>query len=335
MNRLVLPALSAGELTGFLAALGTARLCTVHLRRSVRVGWPDGYRNPAVLEGDLPVTIDELAVELEGLASACVTAKELLPGVGSGFPPLKQGKESDPTRRLTVTAARGLSMTADRLDEEGATEMSEWVLAMFATNNAKELVETLETSAGEKALKIRSLIADRSRLFDGGPGTVSMSKTLTDARNAAATPGAIHHALVDWRRTEKQTGAYLDWRADRDATTLAQPNANPLYGEPAATWLALMALPFLPSVASSSGVATVPGWARRKLSWPVWRAPLDLDAIRILLSHPSVAPPFESLPKPRVQDLRALGVDAILQSERTRKGNNDGAFSAARLVWPV
>ena len=312
MSRYELPALRGADPLGFLAALGAVRISSEVLGLDVRLGWPDGPWNPAVV--DCVIELDNLIARLQSLAAQTVGDSCLVPG-SSGFPPTKEGTSgSDPLKALSRRDARGYSQTSVLLGASGHSEMSKWIRA------------TLATAAGEPDDPTPT-----SPFLVWPTGQSTPARSMASARDEATKPGVISAGLRGWRRQEGFTGAYLDDRAIRDEF-VGQHTSGQMQnsGEPGATWLALMAMPWFPVVATERGVGAV-GWVTRPrqpptLRWPVWRNLLKPPTIRAILCHPLVA-----TPDPR---LSALSIMGVFEARRQPGPKGFGALGPGEQVWP-
>jgi CRISPR-associated endonuclease/helicase Cas3 len=140
----------------------------------------------------------------------------------------------------------------------------------------------------------------------------------------------LRDALVAWRRVDGFTGENLDFRAVRGAADQPDGQAT-MSGVPGATWLALSAIPLFPMGGNGLEARTL-RWhwlrfaavGRRRLafSWPIWRAPLDLDAVRALLAHRAVDSAAQCAADRSEGDLavrrqlQALGVERVAVAHR-------------------
>ena len=321
-----LPALRGSDLLGFLAALGVLRLVTEELDcPSATLSWPNGPWNGAVLGGTPWATSDAVAEAIAAVAAEMRSVGALLPGV-PGFPIRSESSTgADPMRSLSFADGRGLSTTA--VDEPTEEALARWINAIVAT-------DTIIESKGGTVLA-------RSRFFGAGPGTVWIERTLSKALDGA-DPVSLQSALVAWRRVDS-VGAYLDHRADRDdalgQSSLKKPLAK--YGEPGATWLALMALPLFTSRSPEPGVVETAAWThprrlRKGVHWATWARPLGLDAVRSVVDHPVLAQAARERPlSGRTHGLLAgLGISAVFRSVRMSSANSDAAMSAPTQLWP-
>lgn len=327
MNDIHLRALRGDDALGFLAALGTLRLCADDLGdRDARLGWPDGPWNAATLRTRLAASVDELAARLMEVVEETKSAGRLLPGVDAY--PLQAGGvsgSSDPmNRRLSFEDGRGLAASA----VEAQPALSRWLRGTICTS----AVEPHKDDATIGALA-------PSPIFDVGPGTVHMARTLSFSLGAISDVSVLVAAVSSWRRVD-YLGAYLDHRADRNAA-LGQDTKHKFssYGEPGATWLALMATPFFELRGTDRGGVAVVGWSgrtRRQFTWPVWRPSIDRGAVTALLDHPDVRDVEHERARPdRLNDrLSALGISAVYAAGRKMAGNYAAALGAARQLWP-
>lgn len=279
MSELRLEALHGDDALGFLAALGTQRLVSEVVGIRALMGWPRGPRSGATI--DLPDGWDlaGLADRLRSVAAEMLEAGMLVPRV-KGFPPAKEGTSgSDPLRSLRFEDGVGLATTARDGELAGDRAFAQWL------RSAVSLAALRDTGRGESLATTAFLVWPT--------GQFTFDRALRDACKSAAVPGVLEAALSRWRRTDA-TGAYLDYRAIRDAYIGQHTKGQmPNHGEPGATWLALMAMPLFPVVATERGPVTT-GWLPRRhgkrpeLSWPVWTPTLDSAAVQVLLSHPVV-----------------------------------------------
>lgn len=301
MTKLRLEALRPTSALGFLAGVGVLRLATEELSlANPRLAWPDGLLGPAVLSVDQPLTVEDLAGSLFTLVDGCKASGQLVPEL-RGFPPNTQAASgSDPMRSLSLHDGRVL---AEQTMDDG--RLDRWLTA---------LVAPAAPSDGQLEL---------SQFLTVGPGTVWVERTLRSLLDAIGDAEAIANALLSWSRADS-IGAYLDSRADVDAARAQQVRGSAhKYGEPAASWLALMALPAVPTRATTTGRTTV-GWRRvpgtTYFRYPVWTQPADLPTVRVLLDHPVVR-------RPRNDQAAALGVVSIMESKRLRSGNYNGPLA--------
>ncbi len=355
MIGITLPHLRGTEAAPFLAALGVLSLVTNELDDpSATLGWPDGPRGAARLTSQGLTSVGDLAEALKAVATRMIADDELLPGAGPGFPPRKQGSAPDPTRSIHRDSAQVWATNA-----RAAHRSRPWLAGVVATNDVTT----------PKDRNSPSVVMGRNPLFDAGPGTVSVSTTLTNNRDQAAAGDNVARALTTGLRQGGSIGGYLDWRADRDAADLASRRDPSNYGDPVVAWLAFMGLRVAPLVTINGTTGSSlcrPGrikGLRKPLVWPVWRHDLTFDAVVVLLAHPAIDPralielatPPPAAEQPAEKSaaepaagskrrrssaapsdrLHALGVTDVFAASRLSKGNNDGAYGPARRLWPV
>lgn len=342
MNEVTVPALSGDQAATFLAALGTLSLLAYEIGDSdATLCWPE-VRGPAHIGSTRIESLGVLAENLANVATRMRDADELLPGCGTEFPPRKAGKGTDPSRAVAFEAGREWAIG----ERDGSvTGVPPWLRSIFATND--------ETSPDHKSPG--SLL--RHPLFDAGPGTVSMSTTLENARNAATDEHTVRRSLTSGNRVAGSIGGYLDWRADRDASQAASArDKSTAFGDPVLTWLGLLSIRLTTLIADGDRAvcgllpALRSRYLRKPMVWPVWGEPLHADEVELLLCHSalqSVEDVVESQPGGRTRSvgarlvrrdadrrLRPLGVHAVFAASRLRKGNNDGAYGPSTRLWP-
>jgi hypothetical protein len=338
MNEIDLPNLLPDEAAPFLAAVGVVSLLCFELDDpDATLHWPDPL-GPARIRTSRFSDLEELAEGLRSVAVAMKKRDELLPGAGPDFPP-RGGSGSDPTKeRLPFRVGKEWAK-----QHQQNQALRPWLAAVFATNDAVH-----SDKIGELALL-------RNPIFDAGPGSVWMTRTLEPLRNHAAEPAALAASLTLGARRAGDIGGYLDWRADRDASQAAfGGDGTTSMGDPGLTWLAFMGLRVVTVVARSGSAVsslTPPSRSRRlrkPLLWPVWSRPLRSAGVEILLGHSAVhelishadatdtSATGAGRARTRVEaHLRALDLHAVYAAPRILKGNNNGAYSPAVRLWPV
>ena len=175
-------------------------------------------------------------------------------------------------------------------------------------------------------------------------GQMTVHQLLRDALDdVLRRPGRVREALVGWRR-EEGTGANLDDRAlvDAVAGSAGIPDNRAVGG---ATWLALQAIPWFTQVGDGwqgDAVLWTRGVGGSWLTWPVWRPPLDVPAMRVLFRHPlarHVPPPAKVarlgwfVTDSQRQQARALGIEGILRAGRRTLSKSAGPLRAPEVVW--
>lgn len=304
MNEHLLPALDGRTALGWLASLGLLRLLDEE-SQDPRVAGSLLAWDPTTAQARLsvPGTFDDVVGALVDIVSG-IPDGALLPDGPTDFPGSKAPDEwprGDPVRmprpafRPTVEEWR----SADR------EVIDRWLPAMVTDQVVDDMncvsLSTYAAPSGQQKF---------STMF---------GKTLELVREK---PDRLRDALVSWRRVDGVTGEYLDHRVLRSAadTTIGKSNEA---GVPGATWLALMALPWL-SVRGWAGEPLSTCWQPRRrqrpvMVWPLWRDLLPPPAVRALLGHPalrvSTAGRTDTLQVDSA-DLTALSVFAVGAAER-------------------
>lgn len=331
-RQLSLPALRGDDPLGFMATLGLIEVLRSEVaipEENLALAW-DALGNVALLASPFG-TVEELVDAVHGAAVRmhadgrlfAAPTRDLIP------PTLSEAE------RRAVCARTGVMPPYDSirmlrrdwasrlrdLREHGSLADLRWACA---------LVDQCATFPGEETAHVTPLYAPMSRQ--------RMRQVYEwKLRLVAANRAFLHEACVQWRRTTQDAGANIDRRAQRDfAVTTNGDSANAAVT--GAEWLALQAVPWF----RLGGVHNRPfAWAwdsvgargrPRALVWPVWRHPLDPQAIETLLSHPLIRRAGSESDQGAA--LRRLGVVAVLRSERTPLTNSDGPLGAPRVIWP-
>lgn len=335
MNRIELPALRAGDPLGFLATLGLLRVLSGRCGIEAHLGW-DGLSGPARIHTPL-ADVDEMVSVLAAWIDSLDPEERLVDTELPGFPMSQSADVYEPMRMSldgAVECARRFVDGNGRGDDEDAVIATSWFgslvnqLAEGRPGNPKRL---------ERERELSPFVALRGRQ------TVAQVFGSTIEAVQGDTPRFIHEALVGWRRVDGFSGANFDARAVRDAGVL-QSKKVPDAGVPGATILALQALPMCRLVGDGSrGSSTL--WQRQRvegrwgewLVWPVWRSTLDVEAVGVLIEHPSLrlrGLEIDRSREGRRQELTALDVTAVWAAPREKLGNADGPIGSPRLVWP-
>ncbi len=306
-----MPALIGTDPMGFLAALGVLRLVTTELGWPATLCWPNGPRNGAVL-GGCPAghTVDDVVDAMVCIADETKAAGRLIPGV-DGFPPAKETSAgSDPVKELTFRERSGLGLTS----HDRSPSFGDWLVASVA-------------------LAARDELDARDRLtaaFVRPTGQVTFDRSLSGGLEGI-TRDRVREAVVEWVRVDGVTGNYFDQRAVRDEFVGSHMKGSMKNaGVPGASWLALMALPYLPVRTPLSGKAVTVGFQRvrgkpTRMVWPVWSVALNSSGVAVLLDHPVLtridAVPSDAKEARRrawgnAKALQALNVTAVFSSDR-------------------
>lgn len=264
MTALDLPALDGRSPLGFLAALGVHRLVSDHTGHPARLAWSP-QTGTAVLHDAQP-DADTLVADLTTIMKDTADGG-VLPRMSSDFPPL--GAAPDKLRLPRSEFAT----YAERISESDGTAGEQWL---------SSLVTDLSVDDQRRA--------DISQ-FAAPSGRQSMRTMLEKPLELVrANPGLLREALLGWRRYPEVSGEYLDHRVLFDAADSG--NGKPTErGVPGATWLALMSYPLFRTTAIRGEPATT-CWqdfgkeGGKRMVYPLWTAPLDIDAVRAVLVHP-------------------------------------------------
>jgi hypothetical protein len=272
-----LPALDGHDPLGFLATLGLFRLIATRADADAALAFSP-LTGRAILHSALP-SIDAITDTLAEMVAATDPETSII-GVHPEFPLRKaswknapageRGDQSDPMRvpREKYHALR------DRVEPLGAPALA-W-LSVLVTDLAVD-------RAGRAALTPYTAPSGQQTL-----------RTFFDKPFQAvrAEPHRIHEALTGWRRLDGFTGEYLDHRVIRDAAD--HPAGKSVEaGVPGATWLATQALP-LTRLGGDGERVIATMWHRHGrrtiMTWPLWRQPLDLHAVQVIIDHPLLRP---------------------------------------------
>jgi len=301
-----LTGLKGGHPLGALAAFGLLRVCTAMPGLAdVRLGWQEEALT-ASLSITPPLTDDELIEKLVELQLS-----------RAGAPEFKWANDirTDPKDFIEgVSAAEGdrrvlsfLSSFGCELELDGKQNLKPTAFHMTSgqqrfLKQARELAASLEPlkSAPKRKAKIRS------------PGE--------SFREALFGP---------WRYQDEFHAFGWDPDAERlHALQAKSPTSEKPTSVRAAVWLAVEALPLFPC-AITDGVLKTRGFSRREgrteFSWPLWKYPLPLDAVRSTLALEEV-----TLAKPRLKDLRARGIFAVFRARRASLQKGYAIFRAAQ-----
>ena len=296
-----LPALDGREPLGFLAALGVLRLLADEAGTAARLRFSDRTAS-ALITSPFP----DLDAVADALVRAATGTDALIPGAPADFPAAKAGTGADPMR----VSRRRLSELYQRWT--GDRQAERWLSVL--------LTDLAEDNAGRVALTPYSAPSGQQSL------RTFFEKPVAAVR---AEPGRIREALAGWRRVDGFTGEYLDHRVLRSAADHPR-GASVEAGVPGATWLAVMALPLFRLTGNGRTVAAtcwhrVSGRREPVMVWPLWRRPLDLAAVQVLVEHPALRPGLNSGGQVSVKPdaLPGLEVFLVCGAERQRvQGRN-------------
>lgn len=328
MNRVALPALRGDDPLGFLATLGLLHVLARRCRIDCRVGWPrlgDG----AVLESPLS-DVDQIVEALTAWIGGLDPEERPVDPELLGFPLMRTSAVREPMR-MSLTDAVALAGRITGADGEEAEAATAWYgglvnqLAAGRPGSAKRVDDERELSP---------FVAIR--------GQQTVGQVFGDTLKAVRGDPQRHlgEALTRWRRVEGFSGANLDARAVRDAGVLQAEKVRDA-GVPGATFLALQAPALCRLVGNGTrGAATlwqrprIDGRRREWMVWPVWRPLLDVDAVRVLIEHPTLRLEDGAPRRNPDRQRHALGVLAVCAAPRERLNNADGPIGPRRILWP-
>lgn len=310
MTTVELPALDGRQPLGFLAALGLLRVLVQEKDMPARLSFSETTAS-ALLNSPLAST-QEIAATLAEVVSG-IEEPAVLPGVGPGFPPVA-GAGKDPLR----WPREEYRAHAEALREAHPRAAQLWLPCLTTDlavdGQGRGAISPFLAPSGQQKL----------RTFFEKP----LHAVRTD-------PGHLHDALVRWRRVDGFTGEYLDHHVLRSAADDSRGRVGQEAGVPGATWLATMALPLFRLTGDGTRVHSTL-WHRvardHLMIWPLWHPPLDLEAVRCLLEHPTFRP-IDGAPTVDTAAWSALGVIAVFGARRHRIPGRtfDGVLAATTI----
>lgn len=323
MSQHTLTALDGRTPLGWLATLGLLRVLAEEAEEpsvaDPRLGW-DNRTGQARLT--VPGSLDDVVAAVAGVITH-LDSGACLPGGPPDFPPATKPSDDWPRfdpMRMPLAAFR------TRVEEWQSTAdgdfFDRWVPAMVTDQVADD----------SKSVEVTSYAA---------PSGKQNFKTMFDKslERVRGDHELIHQALLRWHRVSGMTGEYLDHRVLRSRADHPRGEKGAEIGVPGATWLALMALPWLPAH-GSAGRAVSTGWQARPrrrslMVWPLWSADLPVAAVRTLLAHPGLAITSDQGNTPSIDGaaLHPLSVFAVFGAERqTVEGRKSAGVLAPRPV---
>jgi hypothetical protein len=314
---LKLTGLDASNPLGYLAALGLLQIladfnAVVEPRCEWRLSWRDEGRWLAVLHGsddsefvihrlhdDVASWRDELALQLAYDGEG----KRLAPSAGEANFDLKPKPET--FRAFAGEAAN--TCTPDKM--RSARMIAAYGSELITDNNGNLKPTALHFTAGQQT-------------FLGMVRALQQGLASDDFREALIGPWRTASKLpsLSWNASAPRIYAY---RADN-------PSGEKRGSVPGADWLAFIALRFFPVASKGNRLMTAGvkgGWKDSTMRWPVWDAPLSIQAIRSLQTWPGL----------RAENVganqAAAGIRAIYESSILRSDQGGyGSFTPARIV---
>jgi hypothetical protein len=333
MSTLVLPALRSDDPLGFLAALGIVEILRTEAgirEDELALGW-EGVGGAALIE--VPYAgVSELVDAVYAAASRMRAEGRLVPARSPEMIPRVLSDQE----RTEVESRTGVKPPFDTIRMSRAESASRYVAYGDGIEEADVrwlcgLVDQCSTFPGEPTAHVTPLYAPMGR---------QRMRQLYEAKLAAVVdrPELLREACLMWRRSPRDAGANLDRRAQRDGsvTTDGRPRNAAVTG---AEWLALQAAVWFrlggvrDRPTAWGWVPTRPRGRPRALLWPVWRMPLDVMGVEVLLTHPLVRRVGRGV-RVRDREMQALGVAAVLRADRAVLTNSDGPLGPARVLWP-
>jgi hypothetical protein len=281
-----LTGLDAQDPLAFLASLGCL-LATSERCRLAKVPVPrmhfelGGVLRP-ILEGELGGAdglLDLLAADLDEIAGRDGGTRD--PFLNFSYPD-EAGK---PVRDLKPLPKQFRKQAQTWLEMRGAgvRRTLDWAAATLTDvavdNSGNSKPFALHFTAGNQRFLNVAL-----ELLDGaGDKSAARRVDREDLRSAVFGPWANDRELKVFSWSPTQDRPY--------ALRAVDPSGDQKLGTPGADWLALRGIGLLSSAPVRDRIATsgVHGeWKSGSFSYPVWPSPLDEDAVRALLRHPSI-----------------------------------------------
>lgn len=333
MNTFVLRALRGDDPLGFLAALGVVELLRSELmipEDDLGLSW-EGVGGPARLTAPLR-GIDDLIAGLVEAARRMHADGRLVP---ARLPEIIPAVLSD-DERARIERDTGVEPPFDSIRMTRTESIARFSGARAASISDLRwlcaLVDQISTFPQEQDAHVTPLYAPvaRQRLRQ------LYSKEL---EAVVEQPQLLREACMSWRRNPGDKGVNLDRRAQRDSavTTWGKPQNAAVTG---AEWLALQSAAWFRLGGTGARpfawgwLPTRPGGRPRALVWPVWEPTLDPHALEVLITHPAVRAAARGDETLASDDLRRLGVLAVLKAERATLANSDGPLGPSTVLWP-
>lgn len=310
MTTFKLTALKGNHPLGFLAACGLLRCCHEWGDfGSVKLAWETGLGQfTAVLHGATTLDIGALTQMLK-----CRGKQQRQSSA------LKWSTKIDDRQKFRETGKSLLAGGQRPFDRDPFDTLSSFASDVVTTNKGELRPTLFSMTSGQQSL-VKSILE-----LAGQP----------KKKGGAARPfteNAIREALVGpWQYQDGEHALGWDPQTQRLHALRhklpAKDTAN--RSVRAAVFLASQALPLFPCFAVNGKLRTT-GFHHEDgedwFSWPIWRQPISLDALRSLL-----ALPFS-------RDLRHRGVDVVYHCQRASTGGGKGDYRvfshAEQRPWP-
>lgn len=327
MQTIELTALDAQDPLAYLASLGCLLAISERCRLAQLPAPQMHFRLGGVLRPILQVErasadglLDMLAADLDAIAGRGGAERDPFLNfsypdeVGNPVRDLKPPPEEFREQAQTWLAARGPGQRRT-LDWAAATLTD---VAVDNSGNGKPFA--LHFTAGQQRFLTVAL-----ELLDGAgdkPSTRPVDRE--DLRVAVFGPWTNDRELKVFSWSPTQDRPY--------ALRAVDPSGDQKLGTPGADWLALRGIGLLSSAPIRDKIAKIATsgvhgeWKTGTFSYPVWPSPLDEDAVRALLRHPSVRGDQEKIGRAAAQTL-PRGIEVLTcRISRSDQGGY-GAFS--------
>lgn len=311
MSSLELPGLRAHQPLAFLAACGLLRSLTE---------WRDfgrqklSWKKDAGGEGRIAVIDSERVLDIDGVTQVLLCRSKQQ----RESPALTWSTKIDDRKKYRETARDAIQALAGRRSRDDVDMLA--ALASDLVVEADKLRPTAFdlTSGNQRILQSIRVLAREPETEKAKPDPL--------------TRDAIEEALIGpWKYRDGDHSLGWDPNAQRlHALRGKLPEKDKENRSVrAAVFLASQALPLFPcfSVRRRLRTTSFPEFGDDDwFSWPVWRDPISLDALRSLLAQP-----FSS-------DLRERGVDLVYRCRRSHTGGSEGNYQVfshpEELPWP-
>lgn len=316
----LLPAFDGRDPLDFLAAVGVLRLLSMTSDTDVRLSWdPAGARPRLSGTGSLEAIAASLASAFNG-----TTTSAPVPGLPAVFHVPTKGNAAAVTDLTRAQYRAAIARATHAADGDPAwfssliTDL--WVRRKKAKTKGDPADDVCERTPYVRINQNSSVLKELANAHVSGVSGAhrsSMDGFLTALRSRARVPGELSN--------------YLDNRASNSAAEAM--GEDQYFGRPRLAWLAYCSLPLL-RLGGTTGLRCA-GWqpvdGSAELRWPLWTPRLDVDAVLVLLDHPSVA--RAPLDWPRLQ---ALGVWLVGAAEYrgTKADNRIKALATTRHERP-
>lgn len=302
-HTLHLNGLNGASPVAFLAAMGTFRLVAeLFPERTVRLCWiPLGGSWTAALHTSGKIEPEQLVGALH---------KHLASRANSS----------------ALTVADNLKMPASQFRVYANDSASAW---MNGSDSA--WAEFAAAFGSDGVLDDEGLIEDTAFRTMSGAGHQHFLRFMNELAGDTSESQLTEALFGPWQY--RDVGFSMRWDPEDDrryALRWFNPSGDAARNVRGANRLAIEGLRLFPTMPSTTNLATT-GYSGQKASntfwsWPIWEAPISLDACRSLLAHAEL-----TKPQPSSALCQALGVIAVLRSQRITTGKFRN-FTPAQVV---